>query len=130
MRPSISHRSIVAMIGLAFLALAGCGPQVGTVQGKVTYRGKVVPGGVVVLLTSDNQAIHCPIDKDGSYTAPNIRCGPARFVVLNPPPPVVGAGEPLPPTRDFLPKRFENPDEVNLSLNVQPGLQTFNLDLK
>lgn len=73
------------MLGLLLLPLGltigGCGGGKGTVSGKVTYNGKVVPGGTVQIIPSNGPAVGGDIGEDGRYSIANVSVGSASVVV-------------------------------------------------
>ncbi len=72
-------------IGLLVLPLgltaAGCGASSGTVTGKVTYQGKVVPGGTVSIIPAKGGFVSGDIQEDGSYTISKVPVGSAKVTV-------------------------------------------------
>jgi hypothetical protein len=63
--------------------LAGCGPGVGDVSGKVTYRGKTVVCGSVVLVGPDGLTKVGPISQDGTYLVQGVGAGRAGVAVFS-----------------------------------------------
>jgi len=79
----------VAGVGLLILLLTvtGCGAsKFADVQGKVTYRGKPVVYGTVVVVGADQMPRYGTIRLDGTYTIKKVPVGPARFGVNSPDP--------------------------------------------
>jgi len=76
-----------AALGLAALALAGCGAK-GTVSGQVKFNGRPLPWGQITFLSEagDKPVLHAPV-RDGSYTVPEVPVGSARVTVTTTPPP-------------------------------------------
>ncbi|MBM3983864.1 MAG: carboxypeptidase regulatory-like domain-containing protein [Planctomycetes bacterium] len=132
-----------------FAALAGgCGgPETATVSGRVTFRGKPVTSGSVIVYCSDKQIVRGNIGSDGTYTIPNVPRGalavtvqsharvPAGMRLQQNLPPATGG--PIPPTVSAddpacvaLPPRYAVPEESGLSVQVERGLVTFDIDLK
>lgn len=77
----------VRILGFAFfpllVALSGCGEPRGKVSGKVTFKGKAVPGGTVVFVTEDDlRRADVPIQPDGSYSSVNVPAGNLRVGVM------------------------------------------------
>jgi hypothetical protein len=71
----------------ALVAVAsGCGPSIGSLSGKVTYQGKELTTGSVLLLGSDGIPLTAPIGPDGSYRFDSVPVGPARLGVSSPDP--------------------------------------------
>jgi hypothetical protein len=83
---TITQRGLLLAALLALLLLSGCGPSAGALSGKVTYRGKELSTGSVLLLGSDGIPQTAPIGPDGSFRFDNVPPGPARFGVSSPSP--------------------------------------------
>ena len=64
---------VLAGLGMALLfpVLSGCGPGIGKVSGKVTYKGQPVPGGQLLFRPADPQqnAVPVTLDEEGRYSA-------------------------------------------------------------
>jgi len=70
---------------VALLALTGCGGG-STLSGKVTYQGRPVVSGSVIVLNADGTAHSGVIHHDGSYAVEGVGRGPVRIGVLSPDP--------------------------------------------
>jgi hypothetical protein len=70
------------LFGLLVVAGIGCG-KCGQVSGTVSYDGKPLPEGTVLLLASDGQAYHGKIGPDGHFTIPEVPRGEARVAVTS-----------------------------------------------
>src|SRR5437762_12233392 len=84
----------VPLLVAGCLALAGCkgGDLPATVSGKVTYHGRPVTSGVVVLVGPDGKTSDPgPVRPDGTYTIQHAPAGTVKVSFNNPPPPVVSA---------------------------------------
>jgi hypothetical protein len=68
---------------LAALATAGCGKGRGQVSGTVSYLGRPLPDGTVLLLASDGQAYDAPIGPDGRFTITGVPPGEAKVAVTS-----------------------------------------------
>jgi hypothetical protein len=69
-------------VSLLLLA-AGCsGP--GTVSGKVSYKGKALPGGTVLFIHEQKGSFSCKIQGDGSYSIADVPAGTVRIAVTPP----------------------------------------------
>jgi hypothetical protein len=143
------HRPPAALVvlALACLAAAGCGPNTSTLVGKVTYQGKPVTSGSVLVYCPDKQIARGIIGTDGAYTIPNVPCGRATVTVQShtrlpsgmslqqtlPP----SSGGPIPPTVEAsdrawvsIPPRYALPEESGLSVVADRGRVTYDIDLK
>jgi hypothetical protein len=63
--------------------LAGCGTGVGDVSGKVTYQGKTVVCGSVILVGPDGMTKVGAIQQDGTYQLKGVGAGPAGVAVFS-----------------------------------------------
>lgn len=148
MRPTLFHAPAL-VVGIAALAcLSGCQAKTSSVSGKVTYEGKPVAGGSVILYCQDKQIVRGIIGTEGNFTIPNVPLGTATATVHAhtqvPPglqfkqkriPPVIDG--PIPPRIDpanagaaaLIPERFGVPEESGLNLTVDRPRLVFNIDL-
>ena len=147
------------LVVLAGLALVGCGAGKAPVSGSVTYKGKALPSGVVSFVGSDNQVASGHIGADGSYSVPAVAVGPAKVsvqvatvgkksIMMGPPSGdkkmtsggpkdmaersaiTTGEGAATPAAVVQIPLEYGNPDTSGLTFTVQPGANTFDIDLK
>jgi hypothetical protein len=109
--------------GLLFLLPAllavGCG-RTGTVSGKVTYQGKNLTAGSVVLETPKGEFFSGPIGEDGTYTVSKVPPGDVKVAVQTPPIPQRGG----PPGGSGPPKgaKLGPPPGANAPPDVDPKL--------
>jgi len=134
------------LAALLTLLAAGCGSSTSTVAGTVTYRGRPVTGGSVILYCEDRQIVRGLIGVDGRYAIPNVPLGTAVVTVQPHPrqpeglrlpqhlPPSVNG--PVPPTGPPgtapavpLPPRYALPEESGLSVTVGRDHLTYDIDL-
>src|SRR4029077_6705571 len=80
------RRPACCLFCLTFLAITGCGAGTGDVTGTVTYQGKTVASGTVLIVGSDSLPYYGNIQDDGTYTVPKVPTGPAKIAVLSPGP--------------------------------------------
>jgi hypothetical protein len=128
------------------LFAAGCGSGTATVSGTVTYEGKPVKSGSVILYCADKQIVRGLI-VDGQYSIPNVPCGSALATVQAHPkvpaglrlnqklPPSVDGPIPTPVETDnsqavAIPPRYALPEESGLVLKVDGTQMTYEIDLK
>ncbi len=145
--------SILALFGI-LMFLPGCGGsnlpsgETGTVQGKVTYNGGSVPTGTTVIFVRDEDGLMGTgvTDSNGEYLL-RMRDG-LKIVVgvyrVSVTPPNVAAnldqdeimklGQegklPDPATVKEVPMKYRSPEESSLICDVQPGANTFDIDMK
>jgi hypothetical protein len=143
------HRLIVmgVLAALVCSCAGGCASRTATVTGRVTYRGKPVTNGCVLVYCSDKQIARGNIGADGTYSIPNVPVGSSAVTVQsharvpaglrlpqNLPP---SSGGPIAPIvehtdtqRISIPQRYALPEESGLSVVVEDGPVTFDIDLK
>lgn len=136
----------VLLVGLFILGCSrsGLGPE-GEVSGKVTYKSKPLPGGVVIFMSPKGHTFSGIIDPEGNYKL-NALAGETRIAVDNRilekrkapplarlrPPPGMNSGPPSPTVTGTyvpLPKHYANVDTSSLKYTVKPGSQTHNIEL-
>jgi hypothetical protein len=147
-----SRRSVFgAALVLATLAVSGCGPERGTVSGRVTYRCQPLAGATVLFYAEGQQVASCLVAADGTYRAADLAPGKARVaVVATPqvPPGLLRANRNAPKEArphgapdSFrvigpsgravrIPARYSRPDDSGLSLLVVRGEQSWDIELQ
>jgi hypothetical protein len=121
------------VMAAALLLVAGCGGT-GTLNGKVTFKGQPLPGGMVTVFDAGNAGHSGQIQKDGSYSVSNIPAGSAKVTVGTSPsrgnirnPDAVK--EPWGPYVQ-IPRRYSDPEKSGFKLEVKSGTQEMQLDVK
>jgi hypothetical protein len=140
-------RPLYCLFALVLLALAGCGATTGDVTGTVTYQGKTVASGTVIIAGSDSLPYYGTIEDDGSYIVPMVPIGSAKIAVVSPGPDAgKNRASPLkttksvkpsapPPVRGDPNKWFALPDEYrhfdtsNLTVAVTGGVNRRDIEL-
>jgi hypothetical protein len=138
---------LYTVTALAAASLSGCGSSTSTVTGAVTYQGQTLTSGSVILYCADKQIVRGLIASDGTYTIPNVPCGPATVTVqahtrvptglgLKQQLPVA-VGGPIPPGFEpperqpiSIPSRYGLPEESGLSIEVDSRTLTYDIVLK
>jgi hypothetical protein len=130
------------------------------VTGRVTFRGKPVVSGSVVMLGADNKLVSCPLDAEGRYALNDFPLGTVQVAVVspNPNPPlrlprrllkrrekeiklleekkdVKDSPAPAAPKVDSnkwfpLPKQYELADTSGITTTIHSGDNTFDIELK
>lgn len=154
MKFCIKPLALLSLFGLLSL-LSGCGGgsnlpsgETGTVRGKVTYNGGPVPQGTTVIFMRDEDGLlgTGTVDANGEYLLRmrdglKIVTGVYRVSVA---PPNVAANLdqdeimkmqmegnlPDPATVKEVPLKYRSPEESTLVFDVQPGSNTFDIDMK
>jgi hypothetical protein len=141
------------------LALTGCGSGTGAVTGRVTFRGKPVVSGSVVIVGADNKLVSCPLDAEGRYAVDGVPLGTVQVAVVSPNPNprprlppaflihrekernlpengnVKDSPAPVVPKVDSskwfpLPKPYELADTSGITTTIHEGDNTFDIELK
>jgi hypothetical protein len=153
---------VLAALSLGLLvtfASSGCGLGQGKVAGTVTFRGKRVAVGTVVLVGSDGLPAYGNIREDGTYVIARVPTGAARVAVNSPDPaavarardklsrPAISLPPPLTDKKLVLPHpeppapadrknwfpipgQYANPKTSGLTCDVKEGSNTLNLELQ
>jgi hypothetical protein len=139
-------RFLLAAVGV-FLPLlaAGCGPAVGDISGKVTYKGETLGSGTVMFYGT-NSATPASIGDDGTYTAKKVPVGPMKITVETSPPAGGGKGgpaslnqgtmivdgQPVPPPGKYveIPNKYKDAKASGLTLDVKAGKQQHDIPLE
>ena len=135
---------LLVILGLFFL-----GKPRGHVTGRVTFRGKPVYTGAVILVGKDGVAAAGPIETDGTYTVAKAPVGEVAVGVVSKDPVYlqrVGvlkrSREPVPTSalatpsgldrkKWFpLPKQYELADTSGITTTIHEGDNTFDIELK
>jgi hypothetical protein len=141
----MAARTSAAVVGLVALAAAGCAGK-GDVSGSVTYQGKPLVYGTVLLVDHEGN-IHQPgIQEDGSYSVKGVSPGEALVAVNSPNPaaPVItlpGGEQPSDPEDERrraalrqkwfpIPEHYGDPNRSELKLEVKPGPNLHDLKLE
>jgi hypothetical protein len=134
-------------------AVVGCNqPHPADVSGIVRYQGKAVRSGSVIVFDPAGGLHPGNINKDGSYTVRGVPSGPVQFAVQSPEPerpkpprkaprkpgdkkeePIDINLAPEPPSRGdwfALPARYSTPASSGLSTSLNPGANTFDIEMK
>lgn len=138
-----------AAVWVMAVALAGCGPTpppTGTVSGLITYKGQPVTAGTVTFRNDDKGLVAgMRLDSEGRYElryagGKKIPVGDYGVVISPPEPYLPNAAElataaasadaaPPPVASPVIPKRYRSPQTSGLNFTVNPGPNTFDLDM-
>ncbi len=80
-----ARSAVLLLLALPVLA-AGCGKATSVVSGKVTYKGRPLPIGTVLFLTSENKVLAGEITGDGDYSVSRVPPGEVKISVAVPSP--------------------------------------------
>src|SRR5262249_22519239 len=136
---------LLIIIGLFYLSR-----PTGTVTGKVTFRGKPVYTGSVIIVGKDGVAAAGPIETDGSYVGRRAPVGEVAVGVVSKDPvflhrvstlrssrtPVPASALAPPPNLERkkwfpIPKEYEEPVHSGLTFSVQKGENNkYDIELK
>ena len=135
---------LLIIIGLFFLSR-----PTGNVTGKVTFRGKPVYTGSVIIVGKDGVAAAGPIETDGTYVVQKAPVGEVTVGVISKNPvylhkisvmrssrtPVPASALATPPNLDQrkwfpIPKEYEEPVRSGLTYSVKKGDNQYDIELK
>jgi hypothetical protein len=140
------RRAPLLVLLLLTAATTGCGQQTAPVHGKVTYKGKNLTMGSVIIVSEDGKiTARGLIQSDGTFEIAKAPTGKVKLGVANPPP--VGApggqalsGAPDDPERkqaavlaaQFVPSPdiYTDPQKSGLTYEIPSAGMTINLDLQ
>jgi hypothetical protein len=142
-------RYIALGLLVASIATAGCKPSTTTLHGNVRHGNKPIPSGSVIVYCQGGEIVRGIITEDGSYSIRNVPRGRA-VVTVKPHPrvpegmqlrqklPPTGPGGPMSPSEGSylkdhnvtIPRRYANPDESGLAIDVQTSDQEYDIELQ
>jgi hypothetical protein len=94
MRKFLTPRARAAAVAaLVALTAAGCGGGTTAVRGKVTYQGRKVVWGTVILVDQAGEYHQGYIGLDGNYEIERVPVGPVKIAVVSPNPDNVRGGD-------------------------------------
>ena len=151
--PRLQRWAILLPVAMS-VALVGCGSSTGTVTGKVTFKDKVVKGGIVMFVAEGKPSAQSQIGEDGSYSVKDAPAGSVKICVdtssmdpskastapkYAPPkdaqaPEGFGSGG---PDRDEMkrryveiPEKYADPKTTTLTTTVTGGTQTYDIKIE
>jgi hypothetical protein len=71
----------MVLLAASLCAIAGCGASKADVTGTVTYRGRPLVWGTVIVIGSDHIPYYGAIQADGTFNVKNVPLGPAQVGV-------------------------------------------------
>lgn len=149
MSHDFARRPILPLLALTATLISGCGAGKGSLEGKITYKGKPLPVGTVSVFAEGNQVFSGKIEPNGSYRVVDVPAGKATVTVATPPPvpvafvpavkppPIMDPNYPkemlpTPPGKTVpIPRRYADPTEPALTVTIEHGkATTFDIELK
>jgi hypothetical protein len=131
------------------LVLAGCGGSTATLGGKVTYQGKLVTSGSVIVVNDDGTSESAVIQPGATYTITGVKRGRVKIGVLSPEPArarsIVKSETPRPKGTGKMtaadrkaidagwfpvPREYGNPATSGVGCDVTASRVQFDIDLK
>lgn len=117
--------------------LAGCSPGTGDVSGRVTFRGRPVTAGSVLLFCPGKRIARGVLGPDGTYSIPHVPVGDAAVALRFAPAPdaqLTGSrplrADELPPgPPPGIPPRYTVPEESGLAVHVTRGRVVYDIEL-
>lgn len=127
--------SLAAAVSVLGFIASGCGRTPGAVSGKVTYQGQPLTSGLVIFVAKDGKVSQpAGIEIDGSYLADHVPVGQVAVCVETHP---VSGGDGGPAGKDQprpkyvpLPDKYKDAKQSGLSLEVKPGRNAYNIELR
>jgi len=122
------------------LVLSGCGPGQGDLAGAVTFQGKQLASGSVIVRGSDGVVVGGEIMPDGTYLVKDITAGKVLITVNSPDPgdykvAMRKKDQAPPPPKDRskwfpIPEHFGDFEKSELSFLLKRGKNQFDIELK
>lgn len=126
-------RGLAALLLLGvLLGLVGCsgGKPVGSVTGKVTYKGNPVTSGSINFFAPDKGvAFDAPLGSAGEYTIAQIDAGTYKVYIQPPLPEQLPPGQVSKRPPFTVPKKYLDPISTTLSKDVKTGANEIPIDL-
>jgi hypothetical protein len=142
------RRRIQLLLTLAAgLSACGCGKSAADVAGRVTYQGRPVEGGWILILGAGGNQHYCALGPDGRYAVAGARPGSVQVAIASPSPQTAtiqarkrtalekraGATQSEPAAEAStwvqLPDHYSDPNQSKLVASLQPGANVLDLDL-
>ncbi len=134
-----TRRALCVLGLLVSLHPLGCGgssgpvKKVGTVSGKVTFKGAPVTEGQIAFIDqATGSAGGSPLGADGSYKLPQALTTGNYAVVIQPPPlPMPEEGKPPPKPQPYanIPKKYREISTSGLSISIKEGTNPFDVEM-
>ncbi len=152
------HPFLTGCLALLTLGAIGCGGEKGDLSGTVSYNGKPVVLGSVLLIGADAKPRTAWIEADGTYHFDDVPAGEAKLAVFSPDPAKqdksrkkqaelkkkrLEKDKSLPPEPDSpalpavdrtkwfaVPALYSDIDHSGLHVTIIPGPNTYHLDMK
>jgi len=135
MWPTLFSRPRRALGGLLLVALVltGCqgGKKMGTVSGKVTYKGNPVTAGEVQFtMPEKGLGSSAKLDDSGAYTlAGQLEAGTYKVYIQPPTPEQLPPGQAPKPVKFDVPRKFQNLTTTPLTKEVKAGANDIPIEL-
>jgi len=113
-------------LAVATLALAGCGTK-GNVKGKVYYKDKPLPSGLVTFVANNKTLGTGTIQSDGSYEVKNVKAGEVTICVSAGMPTLDKSGRASAVVQ--IPPGYADPAKSNKKYTVTAGDQEYDIKL-
>lgn len=153
-RSRMSRPLLMGCFALLALGAAGCGGAKGDLSGTVSYNGKPVAIGSVLLIGVDSKPRTAWIEADGSFHFDGVPVGEAKLAVHSPDPGKeakvrtrrknpVSKDKSVPPKLDepelsagdrtkwfAIPAKYDDVDRSGLLVTISPGTNTYHIEMK
>jgi hypothetical protein len=137
--------TVFGLLAVNFVTLLGCSPAKSSVTGRVTYKGKTMTSGSVIMVGPDGAAGTSIIDGIGTYRIEGLTPGKIQVAVCNPSQAEVsrGARPGLTRTGDAkgtkpaenpdwiaIPNYYTDPSTSNVTVSLKSGANKFDIELQ
>jgi hypothetical protein len=138
--------TLVVAFAVALVPVAGCGEPHASLSGKVTFKNKPVPAGWVIFVNESDKQDRAQIQPDGTYSSSTVPIGSLKVGVMPGPkslrssmpkgakiPEIPKDGPDVYARGDEnyvdIPMYLRKPDTSKITLKVEGGSKTFDIDL-
>jgi hypothetical protein len=117
------YRPLIIGLSVLVLAILGCSGGVGSISGKLTYKGQPIPNATITFFTDQGMPFPVISGSDGTYTISNIPVGEVLVSVAAPPPANTESGsrEKDAAARAAAPKAADTPSYTLPTAYADPG---------
>jgi len=125
------RRALGGSLLLAVLALVGCSKPMGTVSGKVTYKGAPVTSGEVQFIDqAKGKGASGKLDGEGKYTlSGQLEAGKYKVYIQAPVPEQLPPGQVSKRPPFTVPPKFQDPGQTPVTKEVKAGANDIPIDL-
>jgi len=122
---------VVVLFGV--LVLVGCSNSkpVGSITGKVTYKGQPVTSGSINFIAPDRGiGADCKLDASGNYSIKELDAGTYKVYIQPPIPEQLEPGKVAKKEKFEVPTKYQDPQQTTISKEVKAGKNDIPVEIK